>query len=71
MSKTFYFVVKDYYNADQDVIYVINAAHEMEAKEKFMKYVCKLSIEFDSFTDFLASNQDIRISIINKMVNLG
>ena len=68
--KTFYFVVNDYYNADQDVIYVINATHEMEAKEKFMKYICKLSIEFDSFTDFLASNQDIRISIINKMVNI-
>lgn len=69
--KTFYFVVKDYYNADQDMIYVINAVNEVSAQEKFMEYICKLSIDFDSFTDYLANNQDIRISVIDKMTNIG
>lgn len=69
--KTFYFVVKDYYNTDQDMIYVINAVNEVAAQEKFMEYICKLSIEFDSFTDYLANNQDIRISVIDKMTNIG
>lgn len=68
--KTFYFIVKDSYDADQDMIYAIKAENEESAQEKFMKYICKLSIEFDSFTYFLENNQDISISVIDKVVNI-
>lgn len=69
--KTFYFIVKDSYDADQDMIYEIKAENEVSAQEKFMDYICKLSIDFDNFTDYLANNQDIRISVIDKMTNIG
>ena len=68
--KTFYFVVKDSYDVDQDMIYEIKAENEVSAREKFMEYICKLSIDFDSFVDFLANNQDISISVIDKVVNV-
>lgn len=68
--KTFYFIVKDSYDASQDMIYEIKAENEELAQEKFMKYICKLPIEFDSFTYFLENNQDISISVIDKVVNI-
>lgn len=68
--KTFYFIVKDSYDADQNMVYAIKAENEESAQEKFMKYICKLSIDFDNFTDFLENYQDISIYIIDKAVSI-
>ena len=68
--KTFYFIVKDSYNVDQDIIYAVRAENEESAQEKFMKHICKLLIEFDSFKYFLENDQDISISIIDKVINI-
>lgn len=68
--KIFYFIVKDGYDAGQNMIYVVQAENEESAQEKFMKYICKLPIEFDSFIYFLENNQDINISIIDKVVSI-
>lgn len=68
--KTFYFTVRDNYNVDQDAIYVIKAENEELAQEKFMKYLCKLPLDFENFQYFLENNQDISISITDKIVNI-
>lgn len=67
--KTFYIIVQDRDESDENKIYKLQAETEQDAQEKFMKYICKIPMEFDQFTSIL-ENSEIYIYVISNIINI-
>ena len=68
--KTFYFIIASRCDSDLDRFYKVAAENEKSAQEKFMKYICKVPLDFDDFVDYLSNNQDFDVYVMDKIENI-